>query len=184
AAAVLVSLFVSFTLDPMLSSRWVDPDVEHEGKGAPVPSGGLKRLLHRFNRSFDDLHVRYERLLAWSLRHRLAVMAMAAFAFVASFPILAILGGDFMPDFNRGEYQVAFKATPGATLRETAQRAREMVRRLRSLPDVEYTYTTIGEAGAQYRPVTEGSTYVKLKESTRGKRFSEVLGDARRVIEE
>ncbi len=185
AAAVLVSLFVSFTLDPMLSSRWVDPDVEQEGAaGHAPPTRGIKGLLHRFNRRFDDLHVRYERVLAWSLRHRLAVMGIATFAFLASFPILAVLGGDFMPDFNRGEYQVAFKATPGATLRETADRAREVVRKLRSLPDVEYTYTTIGEAGTQYRPVTEGSTYVKLKESTRGKTFSQVLRDARRVIEE
>jgi hydrophobic/amphiphilic exporter-1 (mainly G- bacteria), HAE1 family len=184
AAAVLVSLFVSFTLDPMLSSRWVDPDVEHEGAaGHEDTSRGLKRVLHRFNRRFDLLHVRYERILAWSLRHRLAVMAMATVAFVASFPILAVLGGDFMPDFNRGEYQVAFKATPGTTLRETSERARAMVRHLKSLPDVEYTYTTIGEAGSQYRPVTEGSTYVKLKESTRSKTFTSVLGDARRVIE-
>jgi hydrophobic/amphiphilic exporter-1 (mainly G- bacteria), HAE1 family len=184
AAAVLVSLFVSFTLDPMLSSRWVDPDVEHEGQAGMAPPRGLKGLLHRFNQRFDALHVRYERLLGWALNHRLAVMGMALVAFVASFPILAILGGDFMPDFNRGEYQVAFKSTPGATLRETAERTREVVRRLKSLPDVEYTYTTIGEAGSQYRPVTEGTTYVKLKESTRRKRFSTVLGDARRVIEE
>jgi len=185
AAAVLVSLFVSFTLDPMLSSRWVDPDVEHEGHGAgSAPRRGLKGLLDRFNERFDALHVSYERLLGWALNHRLAVMAMAFVAFIASFPILAILGGDFMPDFNRGEYQVAFKSTPGATLRETAERTREMVRRLKSLPDVEYTYTTIGEAGSQYRPVTEGTTYVKLKESTRRKRFSTVLADARRVIEE
>ena len=184
AAAVLVSLFVSFTLDPMLSSRWVDPDVEHEGSGAAPPSRGLKGLLHRFNQRFDALHGGYERLLGWALRHRLAVMAMAVVAFLSSFPILAILGGDFMPDFNRGEYQVAFKATPGTTLRETADRVREVVRQLRSLPDVEYTYTTIGEAGSQYRPVTEGTTYVKLKDSTRRKRFSTVLGDARRVIEQ
>jgi HAE1 family hydrophobic/amphiphilic exporter-1 len=183
AAAVLVSLFVSFTLDPMLSSRWVDPDVEHEAASLE-PRGFVKRLLHRFNRRFDDLHVGYERMLGWALRHRLAVMGLAALAFLGSFPILAILGGDFMPDFNRGEYQVAFKSTPGATLRETSQRAREMVRRLKSLPDVEYTYTTIGAAGAQYRPVTEGTTYVKLKEGTRGKTFSQVLGDARHVIEE
>jgi HAE1 family hydrophobic/amphiphilic exporter-1 len=184
AAAVLVSLFVSFTLDPMLSSRWVDPDVEHEGQPGAASPRGLKGLLHRFNQRFDALHVRYERLLGWSLNHRLAVMGMAVVAFLASFPILAILGGDFMPDFNRGEYQVAFKATPGTTLRETAERTREVVRRLKSLPDVEYTYTTIGEAGSQYRPVTEGTTYVKLKESTRRKRFSAVLGDARRVIED
>ncbi len=53
--------------------------------------------------------------------------AVAVVAFVSAFPILAVLGGDFMPDFNRGEYQVSFKATPGATLRETGDRAQEMV---------------------------------------------------------
>ena len=106
---------------------------------------------------------------------------MALVAFLGSFPILGILGGDFMPDFNRGEYQIAFKATPGATLRETGERAREMVRRLKTLPDVEYTYTTIGEAGTTYRPVTEGVTYVKLRPGT-GKTFSEVLREARNVI--
>src|SRR5204863_1386348 len=68
AAAVLVSLFVSFTLDPMLSSRWVDPDVEHEVAGGPAPTTGIKGLLHRFNQRFDALHARYERVLAWSLR--------------------------------------------------------------------------------------------------------------------
>ena len=179
AAAVLVSLFVSFTLDPMLSSRWVDPDVEGDGHGA---QNRLGRALARFNAWFDDLHVKYERLLGWSLRHRLAVMGIAVVAFLSSFPILAVLGGDFMPDFNRGEYQVAFRATPGATLRETSERAKEVVRRLSAIPDVDYTYTTIGEAGTQYRPVTEGVTYVKLK-SAKGKTFTEVLGEARSAVE-
>jgi HAE1 family hydrophobic/amphiphilic exporter-1 len=176
AAAVLVSLFVSFTLDPMLSSRWVDPDIDEEREG-----NFIHHALQRFNRWFDTLHVKYEEILAWSLSHRPAVLLLALVAFLGSFPILGILGGDFMPDFNRGEYQVALKATPGATLRETGARAQEMVRRLRSLPDVEYTYTTLGEAGTTFRPVTEGTTYVKLK-SAKGKSFSEVLREARHVI--
>jgi len=178
AAAVLVSLFVSFTLDPMLSSRWVDPDIEqdrHEGR--------IGKLLARFNHRFDALHVGYERILDWSLHHRKTVLAVALLAFLGSFPILGILGGDFMPDFNRGEYQIAFKATPGSTLRETGDRALEVVRRLKTLKDVEYTYTTIGEAGTTYRPATEGVTFVKLKPNT-GKSFSEVLRDARSVIQE
>ncbi len=176
AAAVLVSLFVSFTLDPMLSSRWVDPDIDEARAG-----NWIHHALQGFNRWFDELHGRYERLLAWSLEHRLAVLALALIAFLGSFPILAVLGGDFMPDFNRGEYQIAIKATPGATLRETGERARQMVRRLKSLPDVEYTYTTIGESGSTYRPVTEGVSYVKLK-TARGKSFSQVLREARSVI--
>jgi hydrophobic/amphiphilic exporter-1 (mainly G- bacteria), HAE1 family len=177
AAAVLVSLFVSFTLDPMLSSRWYDPDVEESRR-----RGLIGRGLQRFNSWFDDLHTAYERTLDWALRHRWAVTGMAFVAFLAAFPILAVLGGDFMPDFNRGEYQVAFKATPGATLRETGDRAQQMVARLRALPEVEYTYTTIGEAGAQFRPVTEGATYVKLKESSGGT-FSAVLRRAREAVE-
>ena len=176
-AAVLVSLFVSFTLDPMLSSRWYDPDVEEDRR-----RGFIGRVLQRFNKRFDNLHATYERGLDWSLRHRWVVVAVAVVAFVSAFPILAVLGGDFMPDFNRGEYQVSFKSTPGATLRETGDRALEMVGRLRSVPDVEYTYTTIGEAGSSFRPVTEGSTYVKLKES-RGRSFSEVLREGRRAVE-
>jgi HAE1 family hydrophobic/amphiphilic exporter-1 len=176
AAAVLASLFVSFTLDPMLSSRWVDPDIERSHHPHLVG-----RTLERFNRWFDAMHVKYERLLGWSLRHRPAVLAIAALAFLASFPILAILGGDFMPDFNRGEYQVSIRATPGATLGETKARALAVVRRLKTLPDVDYTYTTIGEAGITRRPPTEGTIYVKLK-PTHGKTFSEVLADARRVV--
>jgi HAE1 family hydrophobic/amphiphilic exporter-1 len=125
--------------------------------------------------------VKYERLLAWALRHRLAVLGIATVAFLGSFPILAVLGGDFMPDFNQGEYQVTIKATPGATLAETKERALQVVRRLKTLPDVDYTYTTIGEAGITRRPPTEGVVYVKLK-PTRGKTFSQVLSEARRVV--
>jgi HAE1 family hydrophobic/amphiphilic exporter-1 len=178
AAAVLVSLFVSFTLDPMLSSRWVDPDVE-ENRHTTF----LGRALAHFNDWFDRLHGTYERILGWSLKHRLTVVAIAFLAFVGSFPILGMLGGDFMPDYNRGEYQIMFKGTPGSTLRQTGDRAREMIRRIKTLPDVEYTYTVIGEAGTTFRPVTEGTTYVKLK-SHAGKTFSQVLREARGKIEQ
>jgi len=176
AAAVVASLFVSFTLDPMLSSRWVDPDIE-----AGYHPHLIGRTLARFNRWFEDLHVKYERLLGWALRHRLAVVGIAILAFIGAFPILAVLGGDFMPDFNRGEYQVTFKATPGATLSETRQRALAVVRELKTLPNVEYTYTTIGESGITRRGPTEGVVFVKLK-SSHGQTFSEVLSEARRTV--
>ena len=127
AAAVLVSLFVSFTLDPMLSSRWHDPDAEHE-HDTTRRRGIIGRSLQRFNQWFDRLHGSYERVLAWSLRHRLSVIGIALVAFFASFPILGMLGGDFMPDYNRGEYQITFKGAPGSTLRETGERAQEVVR--------------------------------------------------------
>jgi hydrophobic/amphiphilic exporter-1 (mainly G- bacteria), HAE1 family len=183
AAAVAVSLFVSFTLDPMLSSRWVDPDIE---RGYHPHFVG--RTLQRFNRWFDDLHLKYERLLAWCLGHRRRVVAMAVAAFALGLALilprplgLGWIGGDFMPDFNRGEYQVSIRATPGTTLADTRARALQVVRKLKTMPDVEYTYTTIGEAGITRRPSTEGVVYVKLK-PTRGKTFSQVLDEARHVV--
>jgi HAE1 family hydrophobic/amphiphilic exporter-1 len=176
AAAVAASLFVSFTLDPMLSSRWYDPDIE---RGYHPHFVG--RMLARFNQWFEDVHRSYERLLEWALAHRKTVLALAGLAFVGSFPILTILGGDFMPDFDRGEYQVNFKATPGATLDETRDRAMEAVRRLEALPTVDYTYTTIGEAGIVRRPVTEGQIYVKLRKG-HGMGFTETLRQARQAV--
>jgi len=139
------------------------------------------RTLQRVNGWFNDRHVKYERLLGWSRRHRLAVLGIAAVAFIGSFLLFAFIGGDFMPDFNQGEYQVTIKATPGATLAETKERALQVVRRLKAMPDVDYTYSTIGEAGITRRPVTEGVVYVKLK-PTRGKTFSQVLDEARRAV--
>ncbi|HVO10998.1 MAG TPA: efflux RND transporter permease subunit [Vicinamibacteria bacterium] len=176
AAAVAASLFVSFTLDPMLSSRWFDPDIE---KGHHPHLVG--RTLARFNQWFEDLHRRYERLLGWALHHRKTVLAAAAVAFLGSFPVLGILGGDFMPDFDRGEYQVMLKSTPGSTLAETRQRALEAVRRLKALPSVDFTYTTIGEAGILRRPVTEGSIYVRLRRG-HGMTFSQTLRQARQAL--
>ncbi len=70
--AVLVSLFVSFTLDPMLSSRWRDPDIDRAGKRHRVA-----RLLDRFNGWFDRTADRYRGMIAWSLAHRPAVLGIA-----------------------------------------------------------------------------------------------------------
>ncbi|MCU0242748.1 MAG: efflux RND transporter permease subunit, partial [Vicinamibacteria bacterium] len=176
ATAVAASLFVSFTLDPMLSSRWVDPDIE---KGYHPHFIG--RTLQRFNDWFEGLHRQYERLLGWCLQRRGRVLAMAVAAFVLGLVGLGWTGADFLPDFDRGEYQVLIKATPGTTLRETQERALEAVRRLKTLPAVDYTYTTIGEAGITRRPPTEGTIFVKLKHG-HGKGFSETLADARRAV--
>jgi HAE1 family hydrophobic/amphiphilic exporter-1 len=178
SAAVIVSLFVSFTLDPMLSSRWVDPDVDEHHH-----TYFLGRWLARFNEWFEGLHTKYEGALGWALNHRGWVVAVGVLFFLASFPILMILGGDFMPDYNRGEYQVQFKTTPGSTLQESGERAIQTVKRLQTVPGVKYTYTTLGEAGSSYKPVTEGSIFVKL-ESARGKSFSQVLREARKAIQD
>ena len=81
ACAVLVSLFVSFSLDPMLSAYWPDPQLEEGQKN------WITRKLDRFNEWFAQLAVGYKRVIAWALDHRLAVTVVALGAFFGSFTL-------------------------------------------------------------------------------------------------
>jgi len=156
AFAVLVSLFVSFTLDPMLSSRWYDPAIE-----TGIRRRGLARLLEAFDRRFEQLHVVYGKAIGFSLRHRAAVIIVALGLFFASLAVFPRLGTAFMPEFDRGEFQVSFKTAPGSSLEQTENIANEIVSMIRREPGIDYTFTTIG-AGA-YSALNEGLIYVKLK---------------------
>ena len=153
--AVLVSLFVSFTLDPMLSSRWYDPAVE-----AGRRKGLISGLLEKFNQQLERLHGVLGRSLDWSLRHRGAVIGIAVLSIVAAFAIFGRLGSAFMADFDRGEFQVAYKMLPGTSLRKTADVGRRITDVLKRQPGVTYAFVTIGAGGTT--PVNEGSIYVKL----------------------
>jgi HAE1 family hydrophobic/amphiphilic exporter-1 len=154
--AVLVSLFVSFTLDPMLSSRWYDPSIE-----AGRRKGWLSRALASANRRFENLRDILGRSLEWSLGHRGAVIGIAALSIVVAFAIFGRLGSAFFPDYDQGEFQVSFKMPPGTTLRETADVGRRITGLLRRHSEVAYSFVTIGAGGTT--PVNEGAIYVKLK---------------------
>ncbi len=170
AFAVLVSLFVSFTMDPMLSSRWYDPAV-----AAGARRRGLARVLEAFDRRFMDLHGVYEKAITFSLRHRFAVLAVALLLFGGSLALFAGLGTAFFPNYDRGEFQVSFKSAPASSLEETEDVAREIVRLVRAQPGVAYTYTTIG-AGVS-NAVNEGMVYVRLKPKSERSESYDVLRD-------
>ena len=160
AWAVLVSLFVSFTLTPMLAAWWgVDPH------GASQHSGGnvLTRLITRFNAWFDRLAERYRGVIAWALGHRKTTVLLAAASFVGAFMLFPFIGGGFMPVSDNSEFEVQFEAPEGSSLAYTRQKAAEVETRLRALPGVAYTYTTIG--AGQTGTVTAGNTYVRLTPS-------------------
>ena len=81
ASSVLVSLFVSFSLDPMLSAYWADPHRTEEEKW------WITKKLDRFNRWFNGLATRYKRLIAWALDHRLSMVVVAVGSLVGAFII-------------------------------------------------------------------------------------------------
>ncbi len=156
AFAVLVSLFVSFTMDPMLSSRWYDPAVETNRRRR-----GLSRLLESFDNQFMKLRDVYEKSIGLSLRHRGWIMVVSLAVFAVSLFALDRLGQDFMPSYDRGEFQVSFKTNPGNTLEQTEEISNEIVRHIASKPGIAYTFTTIGAGSSS--ALNEGVIYVKLK---------------------
>jgi HAE1 family hydrophobic/amphiphilic exporter-1 len=161
AFAVMVSLFVSFTLDPMLSSVWPDPEVMQHGQARPR-GNIIQRMARRFNDWFERVAERYPRWLGWALDHRKTVLGGAATTVVASMLIIPSLGFTWLPDFDGGEFNVNFRVAPGSRLEYTVDRGHQLAGILRQMDEVEFTYMSIG-GGFRGSP-NSGRIFVKLKE--------------------
>ena len=155
ACSVLVSLFVSFSLDPMLSAYWPDPHrPAHE-------RGWVTRRLDAFNAWFDRQAEGYRRVVAWALDHPKSVLAITGASFVAAFalPALGLVGGGFFPEDDNSEARIAVTLPPGTSLATTRDRMTQIDRIAHTIPEVAYTYATVSaESGA----VDEGTVYVRL----------------------
>ncbi|MEO6410893.1 MAG: efflux RND transporter permease subunit [Burkholderiaceae bacterium] len=162
-AAVLISMFVSFTLDPMLSSIWHDPQAEHIHRtGPPVTlyDKTIGRVTGAFDRFSEWLSEAYQSILRWSLAHRLATLGIAIATFVGSFFLIPVLGAEFIPKADFSETQINFYTPVGSSLEVTESRARRIDAMLRAMPEVKHTVTTINSgvaAGKIY-----GAVYVRL----------------------
>ncbi len=173
AFAVAVSLFVSFTLDPMLSSRWVDPDIARTGRRR-----GLTRALDRFNRWFDRTADGYRRAIGWAVDHRPTISAVALAAFVGGMGVMATLESEFFPQSDEGEFIAAFTTAPNASIEETGNRLASVLASLKDIPEIERTYASIGAGDAG--TVRQARIYLKLTErATRVRRQREIEREVR-----
>ena len=162
-AAVLISMFVSFTLDPMLSSVWHDPAIEQHGKPFQPKSlydKTIGRVTHWFDRVQDDVSDTYQNALRWSLKHKIATLALAVATFVGSIFMLPLLGTEFVPKADFSETSVNFHTPAGSSLQTTEAKAREVEAILRSFPEVKYTLSTINVGDAQGK--IYATVYVRL----------------------
>ena len=159
AAAVLVSLFVSFSLDPMLSAYWPDPQVELGRR-----TGRLSRSLGAFNRWFERQADRYVRVVGWALDHRLAMFLLASGSFFGAIALQATLGGGgFVPISDRSEVNLTVDAPPGSSLEYTRRKVDEAVAIARRHPEVRYAYASIGTPlPGQVPGVDQANVYLRL----------------------
>jgi HAE1 family hydrophobic/amphiphilic exporter-1 len=162
-AAVLISMFVSFTLDPMLSSIWHDPEIEKHGRhAAPVTlyDKTIGRVTGWFDRVQDDLTELYQGTLRWSLQHKLATLGLALVTFVGSLFMLPLLGTEFVPKADFSETSLTFHTPVGSSLEATEAKTRQVEAILREFPEVKYTLSTINTGNAQ--GTMYASVYVRL----------------------
>ncbi len=154
AFAVLMSLFVSFTLTPMLCAHFLKLDPEEAGKGQSK-SGWIYRLI-------DGV---YGRMLGWSLRHRWALVVVCLLVVASTVPLAMSLGANLVPRDDQSEFQVSIRTPEGYTLKRTDGVVQEIEQRLAELPGVVQRFTTIGQkTGRGQGDVTRASVYLRMKD--------------------
>lgn len=162
-AAVLISMFVSFTLDPMLSSVWPDPDAHGRAGKRTLYDRTIGRVTGKFEEWVQSLSRVYQVLLKWSLRHRVATLVLAIVTFFAglALPASGLIGSEFVPQADYSETGVAFYTPVGSSLELTEAKARQVEAVLREFPEVLDLYTTINTGNAAGKNFA--TTFVRLK---------------------
>ncbi|MGE0498029.1 MAG: efflux RND transporter permease subunit, partial [Ramlibacter sp.] len=151
-AAVLISMFVSFTLDPMLSSIWHDPEIEAHGQPRSrktLYDKTIGRVTGWFDTTTERLSEAYQGILRWSLAHKLATVALAVGVFVTSLVMVPLLGTEFVPKADFSETSITFYTPVGSALEATEAKANQVEAIVREFPEVKYTLATINTGNAQ-----------------------------------
>ncbi len=166
AMAVLVSLFVSFSLDPMLSAYWPDPQTEAHERG-----NWISRQLEKFNTWFDRMAEKYTKVIGWALDHKWSMVMLATASFVGAIVLQVQFGGfGFVPNSDRSELLMQVQTPPGSNLDYTRLKTEEaaaLVRRHKDL--VAYSFATVGGSSAGMQPGSAvgspdiGNVYIKMK---------------------
>ena len=190
ASAILISMFVSFTLDPMLSSVWHDPAVHAhggaDGTGHAIASTGkpswydrtIGRVTGWIDRMQDDLADLYQQVLSWSLNHKLATLGLALGVFVGSVVLVPLLGTEFVPKADFSETTLTFHTPAGSSLEATEAKAQQVEALVREFPEVRYTLATINTGNAQGK--IYANIYIRLVDRKDRSRNADQLSAALR----
>ena len=180
-AAVLISMFVSFTLDPMLSSIWHDPSIKPKGT-TPGPPNFYDRSIGRvtgwFEGATESLAGTYQRILRWALFHKLSTLALALIIFISSIFMVPLLGTEFVPKADFSETSLTFYTPVGSSLEATEAKAKQVDAIVRSFPEVRYTLATINTGNAQGKMYA--SLYIRLVDRKSRQRSADDIAAALR----
>jgi HAE1 family hydrophobic/amphiphilic exporter-1 len=153
AASVLVSLFISFTLDPMLSAYWGDPvGYQHQERR------GLRKVLGRFNDWFDHQASRYGNVISWALHHRKWMLLIAVVSFAAAIGVQVVWGGStFLPQSDYGTIAIDVRVPSSASLEYAKLKVEKGAEVARQIAETKATNSSVNASG--------GRVYVDLGKS-------------------
>ena len=140
SAAVLISLFVSFTLDPMLSARLAKQRVPGEVR----KEAAIARF---FREMFESWERGYERILRWVLSHKWTTIGITLLVLVASFGAASRLGSEFTSVEDHSQFIADLKLPDASSLELSTLRAAEAEKLLKQIPEVTDVYAIIGLNG-------------------------------------
>jgi HAE1 family hydrophobic/amphiphilic exporter-1 len=153
-ASVLVSLLISFTLDPMLSAYWGDPPGEHL-----KPKTGISLKLQQFNAWFDHQADRYGDVIAWALHHRRWMITFAVLSFFAAIFLQYQFGGSsFLPKSDGKTLAIDVRTPASSNLDYSRMKLEAAAVMARSLPETKATNSYVNPGG--------GRIYVDIGKST------------------
>ena len=148
--AIAVSLLVSFTLTPMLCSRFVKPPAETHKDGHSSKESFLFKFLDTY----------YTRTLKWSMAHRKSVVALSMLLIFSILPLFKYVGKNFLPQDDQSQYNVLIRTPEGTSLASTTAVAEQVAQDIRRMPGVSDTLMTAG--GSADKSVNNATIYVKL----------------------
>jgi HAE1 family hydrophobic/amphiphilic exporter-1 len=150
AAAILVSLFIAFTLTPMLSSRLL--------KKQHGPPSAMERVSHKLT---GWLEHRYARMVAWSLDHRLVVVAVALVCIAAAVPLYNVAPSDLIPEDDQSEFEISVELPTGTSFAAADEVISEVEAQVQQLPAVKDVLSSVGDARGT-GSATRATIYVGL----------------------
>jgi hydrophobe/amphiphile efflux-1 (HAE1) family protein len=154
AFAIAVSLFVSFSLTPMLAARWLPGPT---APGEERKKSGLERLVERLYRPIERT---YFSVLKWVMKRRWVVVVAAALTMGSCVPLAGAIPKGFQPENDTAEFEVNVRAPEGTSLTQTRLIGEGIAREVRHLPEVEHTLLTIGNDAQQTQ--NRANIYVRL----------------------
>lgn len=156
AASVLVSLFISLSLTPMLASRFLKAGKDEKEH---VPKAGWRAIPDRIN---DWLDGRYERLVAWALDHRLLVTSIAVLCVGLTVPLLLLVKKDFLPEDDQSEFEINIELSPGTAFTSSDALLRELEPQLAAVPGVKDVLVSVGDTRGGSGSATRANIYMGL----------------------